>query len=92
MAYIPHSAEALDYLSFETLESLIHEHLPPGLDALALRWCEHASDIQVQLLIEGLAAHQPGLAGLIAHVMVELESTDGLCPPARARLKGEDAA
>jgi hypothetical protein len=92
MTYVPHSAEALEYVDFEELEHILGEHLSPGLHALALAWCNRACDIQVERLINAICAHDPGLAGLCAHVLVDLESTDGLCKAAKARLKVEDAA
>ena len=92
MTYIPHSAEALEYVPFEELEHILGDNLTPGLHALALRWCERACDYQVERLINALAAHDPGLAGLLAHVVVDLESTEGLCAAAKARRKVEGAA
>jgi len=92
MKHVPHSAEALDAIPIEDLESIIRDQVPPGVFRLALQWAERQCDYQVGQFIDALAAHDPRTASLCAHVADELNSVEGLCSPAKERLAGTAAS
>jgi hypothetical protein len=92
MSHVKNASEALDFIPLEDMESIVRHHLPPGVFCLALRWLRGSADWDVEQFINALVAHDPELAGLCAHVLADLRSVEGLCPPARARAKGGAAA
>src|SRR5215217_1304676 len=81
------SDDPLDCFDIGELEGIVKEHLPPAVRKIACKWVELSEASFLETFVETLEPHLrdqvPGFRALVAHVLADMDSVEGICAAVR---------